>query len=62
MEENNTQFVEAKKMIKNVEILQEFMKGKTYNKIINFICVLQKSVEGINKTETNISEVITYKF
>lgn len=52
-------FVEAKKRITSVDLLQNFIEGKTYTKIIDFIVMLQKSVESTNKNETPLPDVNT---
>jgi hypothetical protein len=54
------EFKEAKKMITSPDLLDKFLKGQTYTKIMDFICVLQKSVEGKNKKDTPIPEVILF--
>lgn len=57
---DSTQFIEAKKMITSVDLVNKFMQGKTYQKIIDFIMALQKSVEGKNKNDTPFPEVFKY--
>ena len=59
MNSNTFEFREAKKMITSPDLLDKFLKGKTFNLIIDFICVLQKSVEGKTNNNTKFSEVIT---
>lgn len=62
-------FTEAKKIINNQDLLNKFLQGKTYSKLMDFICALQQSVQGKNKNETpqpqsesliNLIDVLTY--
>lgn len=49
-------FTEAKKMITSPLALDTFLKGQTYKLIVDFICALQKSVEGKCRSDTPIPE------
>ncbi len=46
-----------KKLIKNEQMLATFLKGKTFEKIINFVILLQKTVESKNRLDTKLSPV-----
>lgn len=52
IDKQNYSFKEAKKIITSQELLEKFLKGETFKKILDFICFLQKSVEGININDT----------
>jgi hypothetical protein len=47
----------AVKLIKNVDQLEIFIKGNTFNKIMDFIFALQKSVENSNRYDISLPEV-----
>jgi hypothetical protein len=55
--ENNA-FIEAKKQITSQETLNKFLSSNLFLKIMDFIYTLQKSVEGKNKLQTLLPEVI----
>jgi len=52
------EFKIAKKMITSPDQIDKFMKSSTAIEILQFITALQKSIEGKNKYETSIPEVI----
>jgi serine/threonine-protein phosphatase 2A activator len=66
--ENKFKFIEAKKLITSPMHLETFHKGPGYQIVMDFICALQKSVEGKtsqdclisteNKCLTNFSKVL----
>jgi serine/threonine-protein phosphatase 2A activator len=53
---NNSSPKLAEKLIKNVDILEKFLKGKTFTKIMDFILALQDSVKSSNPKETVLPE------
>ncbi len=55
--DSGEEFTEAKKVINSQDLLSKFLNGKTFHKIMDFICTLQKSVEGKNRLETPLPEV-----
>jgi serine/threonine-protein phosphatase 2A activator len=67
---NNEILIEVKKMINSQELLSKFLNGKTFNLIMDFIVLLQKSVQGKNQYTTppaegsstvcKFTEILTY--
>lgn len=55
--DSSFEFTEAKKMITSHDLLDKFVKGKTFMVIMDFICVLQKSIEGKTRKDTSFPEV-----
>lgn len=60
LEKREYQFKEAKKIINSKELLDQFLAGQTFKKLMEFICFLQKSVEGKSKKETPFPENVFY--
>lgn len=51
--DSNHKFIEAKKLITSQEVLEgKFLKSQTFTQIMDFICFLQKSVEGKSVSDT----------
>lgn len=61
IEKKDYEFKEAKKIITSTELLDKFLKGETFKKLMEFICFLQKSVEGKSKKDTPFPENVIYK-
>ena len=57
MEVNKKEYKESKKLINN-ENLPLFLKGKTCQKLLDFIVSLQKSVQSKNKTQTSNENLV----
>jgi len=62
IEKNTYVYKEAIKMINSQDLLDKFLKGETFKKLIDFICFLQKSVEGKSKKETPFPENVSQIF
>lgn len=61
IEKKEYEFKEAKKIINSKELLDKFLTGETFKKLIEFICFLQKSVEGKSLKDTPFPENVIYK-
>jgi len=46
------EFKVAEKMIKSKEVLENFLNGETIKKLLDYICFLQKSIEGFSVKDT----------
>ena len=53
---DNYEFKVAEKMIKSKEVLDNFLKGETIKKLLDYICFLQKSIEGFSVKDTPFPE------
>lgn len=53
---DNYEFKEAEKMIKSKEVLENFLQGETIKKIVDYICFMQKSIEGFSVKDTPFPE------
>jgi len=60
IEKKDYEYKEAKKVINSTELLDKFLKGETFKKLMEFICFLQLSVEGKSKKETLFPENVNY--
>jgi hypothetical protein len=59
---DNYEFKEAEKVIKSNELLDRFLKGETIKKLLDYICFLQKSIEGFSVKDTSFPENVNKKF
>lgn len=61
IEKKDYEFKEAKKIITSKELLDKFLTGETFKKLIEFICFLQRSVEGKSRKDTPFPESVINK-
>lgn len=56
--QENYEFKEAEKKIKSKEVLEKILQGESIKKIIDYICFLQKSIEGFSAKDTPFPEEV----
>lgn len=60
IEKEDYNFQESKKMISSKDTLEKFLTGKTFKKLLDFICFLQKSVESKSRKDNPFPENVFF--